>query len=353
MEIKPVGDSGLEFEAQDERNGYRHGHIQQERPGRRDQDASGHAGPGPGRFREQGEIGNRAILLWLRLHGSLERFEVGMASLRRMFGRDDREVPLRLKDGDAFSLCLESYGITSREGEIVRLLIEGRTNEEIAALLFISNHTVKNHVHNVYKKLGIGNRVQLIQRFRLRARGERTAGPRRAGRPVPWRAPPRSGPDRPRRRRAGGGLPFARPGKRSPRAVASRRSIAVLPSSTWSAAKDHEYLCDGISETLIDALTHIDGLWVPARTSAFFFKGKARDLRDVGEKLGVEHVLEERPGGRGRPPDHGLHRERPGRPAALVRDLRPQDGRPLHHPGRYRQEDRRGPEADPVQGARS
>ena len=215
-----------------------------------------------------------------------------MALFARMFGRDDREVPLRLKDGDAFSLCLESYGITSREGEIVRLLIEGRTNEEIAALLFISNHTVKNHVHNVYKKLGIGNRVQLIQRFRSALEESGPPAPvARAGRSLGARL------------RVPAlivlvvaGLAAAYlllgPGKRSPRAVASRRSIAVLPFVDLSAAKDHEYLCDGISETLIDALTHIDGLWVPARTSAFFFKGKARDLRDVGEKLGVEHVLE-------------------------------------------------------------
>mgnify|MGYP001024427090 CR=1 FL=1 len=216
-----------------------------------------------------------------------------MALFARKFGRDEREAPLRLKDGDAFSLCLESYGLTAREGEIVRLLIEGRTNEDIAAQLFISNHTVKNHVHNVYKKLGIGNRVQLIQRFRSAL--EESGGP-----PAP--AAPAG---RPRAARfvvpalivlvaaAAAAVYFLiGPGKRPPRPVASRRSIAVLPFVDLSAAKDHEYLCDGLSETLIDALTHIDGLWVPARTSAFFFKDKARDLRDVGEKLGVEHVLE-------------------------------------------------------------
>ena len=215
-----------------------------------------------------------------------------MALFSRIIGRDEREAPLRLKDGDAFSLCLANYGLTAREGEIVRRLIEGRTNEEIAAQLFISNHTVKNHVHNVYKKLGIGNRVQLIQRFR--------SALEESGPPAPV---PRTG----RSRAARFLVPalivsvvaalaavflLVGPGKRSPRVVAARRSIAVLPFVDLSATKDYEYLCDGISETLIDALTHIDGLWVPARTSAFFFKGKARDLRDVGLKLGVEHVLE-------------------------------------------------------------
>ena len=56
--------------------------------------------------------------------------------------------------------------------------------------------------------------------------------------------------------------------------------------------KNNEYLCDGISGTLINALTNIEGLWVPATTSAFFFKGKTQDIREIGQKLGVDNVLE-------------------------------------------------------------
>ncbi|MGB7297525.1 MAG: protein kinase, partial [Candidatus Aminicenantales bacterium] len=70
------------------------------------------------------------------------------------------------------------------------------------------------------------------------------------------------------------------------------KSIAVLPFEDLSQAKNNEYLCDGISETLINALTNIEGLWVPARTSAFSFKGKVQDIREIGQKLGVENVLE-------------------------------------------------------------
>jgi TolB-like protein/Tfp pilus assembly protein PilF len=72
----------------------------------------------------------------------------------------------------------------------------------------------------------------------------------------------------------------------------AKKSIAVLPFADLSQAKDCEYLCDGISETLINALTNIEGLWVPAQTSAFFFKGKTQDIREIGQKLGVENVLE-------------------------------------------------------------
>ena len=78
----------------------------------------------------------------------------------------------------------------------------------------------------------------------------------------------------------------------APMTTSSTKSIAVLPFVDLSPIKDHEYLCDGISETLISALTNIEGLWVPARTSAFFFKGKSQDIREIGQKLNVENVLE-------------------------------------------------------------
>ncbi|MGA2363072.1 MAG: protein kinase [Candidatus Aminicenantales bacterium] len=82
------------------------------------------------------------------------------------------------------------------------------------------------------------------------------------------------------------------PKKHAPSAASQKRSIAVLPFTDLSQARQYEYLCDGLSETLIDALTHIEGLWVPARTSAFFFKGKTQDVREIGQKLGVDSVLE-------------------------------------------------------------
>ena len=75
-------------------------------------------------------------------------------------------------------------------------------------------------------------------------------------------------------------------------AQSARHSIAVLPFEDLSQAKNNEYLCDGISETLINALTNVEGLWVPARSSAFFFKGKTQDIREIGHKLGVDNVLE-------------------------------------------------------------
>jgi serine/threonine protein kinase/tetratricopeptide (TPR) repeat protein len=71
-----------------------------------------------------------------------------------------------------------------------------------------------------------------------------------------------------------------------------KHSIVVLPFEDLSPEKGHEYLCEGIPETLINALNTIEDLRVPARSSAFSFKGNKFDLAEIGQKLNVETVLE-------------------------------------------------------------
>jgi len=69
-------------------------------------------------------------------------------------------------------------------------------------------------------------------------------------------------------------------------------SIAVLPFRDMSPQGDQDYFCEGMAEELINALTQIEGLRVVARTSAFQFKGKNLDVREIGGQLGVSTVLE-------------------------------------------------------------
>jgi serine/threonine-protein kinase len=71
-----------------------------------------------------------------------------------------------------------------------------------------------------------------------------------------------------------------------------RPSVAVLPFINMSADPENEYFSDGLAEEIINALTHVPGLKVIARTSAFAFKGKQEDIRRIAETLGVAHVLE-------------------------------------------------------------
>lgn len=69
-------------------------------------------------------------------------------------------------------------------------------------------------------------------------------------------------------------------------------SIAVLPFTNMSADSENEFFADGITEEIINALTHIEDLRVAARTSAFSFKNKHVDLRIVGDQLKVKTVLQ-------------------------------------------------------------
>lgn len=72
----------------------------------------------------------------------------------------------------------------------------------------------------------------------------------------------------------------------------SEKTIAVLPFVNMSADPDNEYFSDGISEEILNALTKVEGLQVTARTSSFSFKGKNKDIRQIGTKLGVSTILE-------------------------------------------------------------
>ena len=76
------------------------------------------------------------------------------------------------------------------------------------------------------------------------------------------------------------------------RGTSTARSIAVLAFANMSADPENEYLSDGISEEIINALAKIEGVRVASRTSAFSFKGKAEDIRTIGERLNVSTVLE-------------------------------------------------------------
>ena len=72
----------------------------------------------------------------------------------------------------------------------------------------------------------------------------------------------------------------------------SQSSIAVLPFVNMSNDPEQEYFCDGMTEEIINALSHVESLKVIARTSAFMFKGKQEDIREIGRKLDVDTLLE-------------------------------------------------------------
>jgi TolB-like protein/Tfp pilus assembly protein PilF len=70
------------------------------------------------------------------------------------------------------------------------------------------------------------------------------------------------------------------------------RSIAVLPFESFSGDKDNAYFADGLADTLLHKLAQISDLKVIARNSSFQFKGSNKDVREIGQLLGVETILE-------------------------------------------------------------
>jgi len=75
-------------------------------------------------------------------------------------------------------------------------------------------------------------------------------------------------------------------------ALPDKPSIAVLPFENMSAEAGQDYLADGIVEAITAALSCIRSFFVIARSSAFTYKGRATNARDIGKELGVAYLLE-------------------------------------------------------------
>ena len=77
-----------------------------------------------------------------------------------------------------------------------------------------------------------------------------------------------------------------------PAVSSTERSIAVLPFTDLSPGEERDYFGEGTAEEIQTALAKIEGLRVAARRSSFWFKDKKADLKEIADKLNVEHVLE-------------------------------------------------------------
>lgn len=82
-----------------------------------------------------------------------------------------KKLTLRYKTEAEMNRVFARFKISEREQEIVRLMIEGKSNKEIEDVLYISLSTVKTHVYNIYQKLGVKNRLELINLLRKAVKG--------------------------------------------------------------------------------------------------------------------------------------------------------------------------------------
>jgi serine/threonine-protein kinase len=88
------------------------------------------------------------------------------------------------------------------------------------------------------------------------------------------------------------GMAVEGPASDSGASRATTTTVAVLPFVNMSPEPEQEYFCDGMTEEILNALASIEGLAVVARTSSFQFKGKSMDVREIGEKLNAQVVVE-------------------------------------------------------------
>jgi len=86
--------------------------------------------------------------------------------LRRFLSRHGRPILPETLTPAKMQRFRDEFRLSPREGEVLDLLLHGKSNKDIERELFISHHTVRNHVHNIYQKLNVSTRLQLMNRFR-------------------------------------------------------------------------------------------------------------------------------------------------------------------------------------------
>lgn len=108
------------------------------------------------------------IAPWLaRLDGTaLPLFFLVLNSLAVRFAATYLNEPPYLTEGRISSHFRGRYGISEREAEIIRMLMDGKTSREVGEELFISPKTVENHVYNIYQKTHVRNRIELVNLIR-------------------------------------------------------------------------------------------------------------------------------------------------------------------------------------------
>ena len=76
---------------------------------------------------------------------------------------EQREAETELSEEEKLQRIAQQYALSERECEIAKLIFAGKNNKEMAELLYLSPNTVKVHASNLYRKLGVSNRVQAVQ----------------------------------------------------------------------------------------------------------------------------------------------------------------------------------------------
>ena len=156
-------------------------------------------------------------------------------------------------------------GLTGRQIDVLALMMRGQSNKAICRALGLAEPTVKNHVSAILKALNVASRTEAV--IRVGALG--------------WKLPaltedPSNIEHKPTQRVL---------------ALPDKPSITVLPFTNLSGDPTHDYFVDGMVEDITMTLGRLPWLFVIASSSAFTYKGRAVDVRQVGADLGVRYLL--------------------------------------------------------------
>ena len=193
--------------------------------------------------------------------------------------------------GNPASVSPAELGITPGQMRVMALLMQGKSNKAICRVLGLAEPTVKRHVTSILKALKVSNRTEAalaVSAFgwdlprngeppqadtvgtgtKLELRAERGSGTHSATFPTSSNTteqPPPVLPDKP--------------------------SIVVLPIANLSGDPAQDYFADGMVDEITVALGRIPWLFVIASSSAFAYRGRTVDVRQIGTELGVRYVL--------------------------------------------------------------
>ncbi|MES2378415.1 MAG: helix-turn-helix transcriptional regulator [Bacteroidota bacterium] len=102
-------------------------------------------------------------LIWLALTvviilvGLIVYFYLKLIKERNLFASEENEA--------VFLRNCTRYGVSAREIQVLRLVLQGKTYAQVSDLLYISKKTVDSHVQNIYAKVGVRNKLELIQKL--------------------------------------------------------------------------------------------------------------------------------------------------------------------------------------------